>query len=96
MKTKAATLTEDLDSLTDDARALLVATADVAEEKVVEARKRLSDALDRGRAVWSRAQDHALEGVQVTDEFIRERPYQTVSLALAVGALLGVLFARRH
>ena len=37
----------DIGALAEDARALMSATADVAGEKVGEARKRLADALER-------------------------------------------------
>jgi len=37
----------ELDNLAEDSKALLAATADVAENKVVEARKRVTTALER-------------------------------------------------
>ena len=39
------------DTLAEDARALMAATADVAGEKVGEARKRLAAALDRAKEI---------------------------------------------
>ncbi len=41
----------DTGTLAEDARALRAATADVAEEKVAEARKRLAAALERGKDI---------------------------------------------
>jgi ElaB/YqjD/DUF883 family membrane-anchored ribosome-binding protein len=38
--------------LMEDAQALLAVTAHVAEEKVVEARKRLTAAIEKGRETW--------------------------------------------
>ena len=86
----------DLESLAEDARALLAATADVAEEKVVEARERLATALDRGKATWVRVQDRAVEGAKVTDHAIRTHPYQALGVAFGVGAVLGLLLSRRN
>lgn len=86
----------DLESLAEDAKALLAATADVAEEKVVEARERLAEALDRGKATWVRVQDRAVEGAKATDHVIRTHPYQALGVAFGVGAVLGLLLARRH
>lgn len=86
----------DLESLAEDAKALLAATADVAEEKVVEARERLAEALDRGKATWVRVQDRAVEGAKATDQVIRTHPYQALGVAFGVGAVLGLLLARRH
>lgn len=86
----------DLESLAEDARALLAATADVAEEKVVEARERLATALDRGKATWVRVQDRAVEGAKATDHAIRTHPYQALGGAFGVGAVLGLLLSRRN
>ena len=87
--------THDLESLVADAKALLVATADMAEDKVVEARKRLNGALERGKDAWSTMQAKAVESNKATDEMIRSHPYQSVGIAFGVGALLGLLIARR-
>ncbi len=86
----------DLESLAEDARALLAATADVAEEKVVEARERLATALDRGKATWVRVQDRAVEGAKATDHAIRTHPYQALGVAFGIGAVLGLLLSRRN
>jgi ElaB/YqjD/DUF883 family membrane-anchored ribosome-binding protein len=73
----------------------MAATADVAGEKVGEARKRLAAALDRAREIAARVRDKAVEGAKATDEAVREHPYQAIGIALGVGALLGFLIARR-
>ena len=91
-----ASHTPDLESLAEDAKTLLAATADVAEEKVVEARERLAEALDQGKATWVRVQDRAIESVKATDQTIRTHPYQAIGVAFGVGALLGVIFSRRE
>jgi ElaB/YqjD/DUF883 family membrane-anchored ribosome-binding protein len=95
MRKHAIADTSDLESLAEDAKALLVATGHVAEEKVIEARKRLSAALENGKETWERMQDRAVAGVKATDEAIHEHPYQAVGVALGVGAVLGYLLARR-
>ena len=85
----------DVGTLAEDARALVAATADVAGEKVAEARKRLGAALETGEAMYGRVRDKAIEGAQAADETVREHPYQAMSLAFGVGALLGYLVSRR-
>ena len=72
---------KELQNLTEDSQALLAATADAAEHKVVEARKRLSAAVDKSKQTWAQMQGQAREGVQAADEAIREHPYQALGIA---------------
>lgn len=85
----------DLGTLADDARALMAATADVAGERVSEARRRLNAALDRGKEFYGRVKEKAVEGAKATDQAVREHPYQSIGIALGVGAIIGYLVARR-
>ena len=87
--------TNDFHSLAEDARALMAATADVAGDKVAEARQRLTAALDSGGKLLGRAKDKAIEGAKYTDKVVRENPYQAIAIAAGVGALIGYLVARR-
>jgi ElaB/YqjD/DUF883 family membrane-anchored ribosome-binding protein len=86
---------EKVEGLAEDAQALLAATADVAETKVTEARKRLAAALDRGKEAWGQAQEYAIAKAKATDEVIRDYPYQSMGIAFGIGVLLGILLARR-
>jgi ElaB/YqjD/DUF883 family membrane-anchored ribosome-binding protein len=95
MKKEVAAVSKDLEMLAEDARALLVATADIAEEKVVHARKRLAAAIENGRGTLGQLQESVKEGVKATDGMIHEHPYCGMSLAFGVGALAGFLFSRR-
>lgn len=81
--------------LADDAQALLAATAHVAESKVIEARKRLMVALERGKETLGEAQDYAAAQAKVADEVIRDHPYQSIGIAFGIGALLGLFLSRR-
>jgi ElaB/YqjD/DUF883 family membrane-anchored ribosome-binding protein len=78
----------DLSNLADDARALMVATADVASEKVGEARKRLADALESART-------KAVGGAKAVDKAVRQHPYQAVAIGVGVGTIIGYMLARR-
>ena len=82
-------------TLAEDARALMAATADVAGEKVSEARKRLAAALESGKQILGRVKDKAVEGAKATDEAVREHPYQALAIAFGVGAIAGYLISRR-
>jgi ElaB/YqjD/DUF883 family membrane-anchored ribosome-binding protein len=89
------TTSNDISTLAEDARALMAATADVAGEKVGEARKRLAAALERARAIAGSVRDKAVAGAKATDEAVHEHPYQAIAIGVGVGALLGFLVARR-
>ncbi len=95
MDKQTQTTTHDKGTLAEDARALMAATADVAGEKVSEARKRLAAALERAKEIAGRVREKAVEGAKVTDKAVREHPYQAIGIALGVGAIVGYLVARR-
>lgn len=84
----------DMGTLAEDARALMAATADVAGEKVGDARKRLAAALERGKEMYGRVKEKAVEGAKATDQAVHEYPYQAIGIALGVGALVGYFAAR--
>jgi ElaB/YqjD/DUF883 family membrane-anchored ribosome-binding protein len=95
MEKQTQAMSNDLGTLAEDARALMVATADVAGEKVGEARKRLAAALESGKEIYGRVRDKTVEKARAVDETVHEHPYQAMGIALGVGVLLGVLLARR-
>ncbi len=88
-------ISNDMGQLAEEARALIAATADVAGDKVVEARKRLAAALESGREMYGRVRDKAVEGAKVADQTVRENPYQSIAIGVGVGALVGYLLALR-
>ena len=82
-------------TLAEDARALMTATADVAGEKVADARKRVADALESAKEIAGRVRDQAVDYAKATDEAVHEHPYKAIGIAFGVGALLGFLVLRR-
>src|ERR1700733_10939680 len=82
-------------TLAEDAHALINATADVAGEKVGEARKRLAAALQRAKEIGGRVRDTAVQGAKATDEAVHEHPYQAIAIGVGVGAIIGYLVASR-
>jgi ElaB/YqjD/DUF883 family membrane-anchored ribosome-binding protein len=96
MNKHAKAISNDLGTLAEDARALMAATADVAGEKVGEARKRLAAALESGQEIYGRVRDQAAERVKAADATVREHPYEALAIAFGVGALIGYLAARRR
>ena len=94
MDNQKQTVGNYMGTLAEDARALMAATADVAGEKVGEARKRLAAALEGGRQVYGRVREQAVDGAKAADQTVRENPYQAMGIALGVGAVIGILIAR--
>ena len=86
----------DMGTLAEDARALVAATANVAGDKVAEARRRLAGALESGKELIGRAREKAVERAKAADQVVRENPYQTIAIAFGVGAVIGYLLARRN
>jgi ElaB/YqjD/DUF883 family membrane-anchored ribosome-binding protein len=95
MNRQTQAIRDDMGQLADDARALMTATADVAGEKVVEARKRLNAALEHGREIYGQVREKAVQGARAADEVVHEHPYQAIAIGVGVGALIGYLISRR-
>jgi len=95
MNKETQAISNDMGQLAEDAQALMAATADVAGEKVAEARKRLAAALDRGKEICGRAREKVVEGAKAADEAVHEHPYQAIAIGVGVGAVIGYLLARR-
>ena len=95
MNKQTQTISNDLGTLAEDARALMTATAGVAGDKVGEARERLAAGLDSAKEVAGRVRDKAVDYAKATDQAVREHPYHAVGIALGVGALLALLVSRR-
>lgn len=92
-------LRHDSRTLADEAHALLEATASVADEKVTEARKRLTTALasakECAKESFHQVEEKAIAGARQADTVIRAHPYESIALALGVGTLFGILLSRR-
>jgi ElaB/YqjD/DUF883 family membrane-anchored ribosome-binding protein len=96
MNKETQAIRDDVSQLAEDARALMAATADVAGEKVSDARKRLAAALERGKELCGRVREQAVAGAKATDEAIHEHPYQAIAIGVGVGALVGYFVARKY
>ena len=90
---------EDFRTLVHDAEELLKASAHDVTEKAGEARSRLTDALERAKHACLHLEQSAVAAGKTAahdaEEAIRQRPYQSIGMACAVGFLLGVLLTRR-
>lgn len=85
----------DLETLANDARALMSATSHVAGEKVENARRRLEEVLGSGEDIYEGLRDRALRGARIASETVREHTYSAIGIAIGTGLLLGLLAAHR-
>ncbi len=98
-KTPSEKLLRDLQTVVDDAEALLQATAAQTGERVDGIRARAQASLKQAKTRLLEAEDEALEQVRAAaataDEYVHENPWQAVGVAAGVGLLLGLLLSRR-
>ena len=79
-----------------NAQALLAATANGTEKKVMAVRKGLTVAAAKAKASLQTVQKKAVAGAKATDKSIRKHPYSAMGIALGAGAVAGYLLSRRN
>lgn len=85
-----------IETLARDARSLIAATSDVAEENVCHARKRLSEALSSGGEVYDRLRDEARDKAKLARETVQDNPLTAMAVLLVIGGLIALLVTRRR
>jgi len=88
-------LIDDLRILSNDAEAILQATAGQTGDKMQEIRGRLAATLESAKASYRRLEEKTVAGAKAADKTIREHPCESIGLAFGVGLLVGVLVGRR-
>lgn len=92
-------LMADLQLVLADAEALLAATAGDAGAGVAELRSRVQATLSSAKTGLIEAQaavvDKAKAAAKVTDEYVHENPWKSISIAAGAGLLIGLLLGRR-
>lgn len=92
-------LMADLRLVVSDAEELLRATANQAGEGAAAVRARLQDNLQTVKESLVDAETAVLErtrqAAKVADQYVHENPWQAIGIAAGVGALVGMLVARR-
>jgi ElaB/YqjD/DUF883 family membrane-anchored ribosome-binding protein len=90
-----AALKHDAQTLTEDARALVAATAQMTDRKITEARELLQSALEKGKLTCESLQDKALRTARYADETLHNHPYEAMAAGFGVGIVLGILLKGR-
>jgi ElaB/YqjD/DUF883 family membrane-anchored ribosome-binding protein len=92
-------LMEDLQLMVADAEELLRATANQAGEEAAAARARIQQSLQVVKERLVDAQTAVIErtrqAAKVTDEYVHENPWKAIGISACVGAIVGILVARR-
>jgi ElaB/YqjD/DUF883 family membrane-anchored ribosome-binding protein len=92
-------LMEDLQSVLEDAEALLSATAGQAGERIQQVRARAEETVRQVRDRLTAAQEdltrRAREALGDADDYVRENPWQAVGITAGVAFLIGLLAGRR-
>jgi len=92
-------LVADLKVVVADAEELLRATASAAGEKAAVARERIQASLATAKVKLGEAERALLEktkeAAKVTDDYVRDNPWQAVGIAAVAGLVLGILISRR-
>lgn len=90
---------DHLRRLTDEAEALLKATARAGDEKFDATRERLRDEVHHLRVrlgeMEAAAEARVRDAARQTDAAVHAHPYSAMGIAAATGLLLGFLIARR-
>jgi ElaB/YqjD/DUF883 family membrane-anchored ribosome-binding protein len=106
MSAKPANITDSKDKLMDDfrlvvtdAEELLRATANQAGEGAASARARIQESLQvvKGRMVDTEAAviERTRQAAKDADQYVHDNPWQAIGISACVGAIVGMLIARR-
>lgn len=92
-------LMDDLRMVVTDAEELLKATANQTGERIAAARVKAEESLKAAKARIAEVQVAMMaktkEAAKVTDEYVHEHPWSSVSIAAVAGFFIGILVSRR-
>jgi ElaB/YqjD/DUF883 family membrane-anchored ribosome-binding protein len=95
----ASHLREELSNLKSDLDALMSHASTLTENELREARDRImarfSSMRNAAKGMADQASKQFNQGMDVTIDYVRERPLQAVAIAAGIGALMGLILTRR-
>jgi len=90
---------EHLKHIANDAEALVRETADVVGERAKELRTRIAQSASKARAQLEELEETVADKTRLvakqTDDYVRDHPWESIGIGVAVGIVLGVLLTRR-
>jgi len=94
-----AAATDEVKSLIADVEELVARVADLKDHDVVKMRTRVMKAVEAAKDSLSSGTEsikrHTQKAVSGADEIVRDNPWTAVGVAALVGAVVGILVARR-
>ena len=95
----AASLRSELSSLKNDLDALVNRSASMSDDELGQAHAQLmskfSSVRYAAKGIASEATRQLNRGMESTTEYVKDKPMQSVAVAVGTGLLLGLLFKRR-
>lgn len=90
------TISNDINHIAKHANDLISATAGATEEKIISARNRLTDVLERGKEMYDHAKENVGARGMAADQMIREHLYPAIAIGIGAGLLVGYLASCRR
>lgn len=95
----AASLRSELSNLKNDLDALVNRAASMSDDELTQAHAQLmakfSSVRYAAKGIASQASRQINRSVETTTEYVKDKPMQSVAVAIGTGLLLGLLFNRR-
>ena len=95
----AATLRSELSNLKNDLDALVTRAPSLSDDELAQAHSQLmakfSSVRYAAKGIASQASRQLNRSVETTTEYVKDKPMQSVAVAVGTGLLLGLLFKRR-
>ncbi len=99
MQRSAASLRSELSSLKNDLDSLVSRAASLSDDELTQAHAQLmakfSSVRYAAKGIASQATRQLNRSVETTTEYVKDKPMQSVAVAVGTGLLLGMLFKRR-
>lgn len=95
----STTLRDDLQTLKSDLDTLLSHASELTDIELNEAHERIltkfSSLRRTAKGIAAEANRQFNHGVEVTSDYVKEKPVQSIALAVGFGTLLGIIIGRR-
>ena len=92
-------LIADFKTVIQDAEELIKATSNQTGDKIGAVRERAEENLREARRKLNEMEDNIVDrtkaAAKATDQLVHNKPWESITLATAVGVMLGMLISRR-